>query len=644
MTTKSSVAAAIAACALISVAAIQPVNGAEPQLPNVVSADPANFTPNVNDGQVNSMVQIGNRVIAVGKFTTITEAASAGGTTYTRNGIFAFNATTGDVDTAFVPNVGTSEVNEVVDAGDGTVYLGGAFNSVNGAARTQRVARINATTGAVVATFLSPNLNRAITDMQLVGNRLFVGGSFTTVAGQPRTLLAALNATTGSDTGTVAVTFANTWNGGSITVKHFDISEDGATLVAVGNWRNVNGQSRPQIVKLDLTAQSATLSNWSTQRYATTCASAFDTYLRDVDISANGQYFGVVTTGAYAGGVGSGTLCDTVARWENNSQANANPTWVDYSGGDTLTQVKIVGSVMYVGGHQRWLNNPFAGDSAGAGAVSREGLAAVDVRNGLPFTWNPGRARGVGVWEFLTTSAGLWVGHDTNSTGGETRKRIALFPTAGIALPAENTGTLPTNAYLLGSQPGATDGVTRKFFTGTSVTSAATVAAGGVAWSQARGAFMIDGTLFTGWNDGTLRVRSFNGTTFGTSTNVNLNGLTAFANDLRNVTGMFYDRTTARLYYTISGQTRLYYRYFLPESRIVGAVRFDGPANGNGITWSQTAGLFLNGGTLYQATTAGNLSAVGWNSGSLTGNASTVSGPGTDGQNWNARGLFLYGP
>ncbi len=301
----------LAAVLTLSVAGIiSPAAGAEPNLDRIVSANPSDFTPNVNQGKVNAMVQVGSRIIAVGKFTSVTAAASAGGATFTRNGIFAYNATTGVIDTAFVPNVGTAEVSEVIDAGDGTVFIGGAFANVNGAAQTQRVARINATTGAVVTTFKSPNPNKAINDMQLINNKLYIGGSFTKVGSPARTLLAALDPTTGADTGTVALTFADTWNGGSIAVKHFDISDNGQTLVAVGNWRNVNGQSRPQIAKIDLTGanQAASLSSWATTRYGTGCAPSFDTYMRDVDIAPNGQYFAVATTGAYSGGVELGHL------------------------------------------------------------------------------------------------------------------------------------------------------------------------------------------------------------------------------------------------------------------------------------------------------------------------------------------------
>ena len=125
----------------------------EPTHDRIVSANPENFTPNVQDGRVNAMVQIGNRIIAVGKFTKVNVT---GGPTITRNSIFAFNATTGAIDTTFVPNVGTKEVFDVVDAGDGTVFIGGLFASVNGAAKTQKVARINATTGAVVSDLQVP--------------------------------------------------------------------------------------------------------------------------------------------------------------------------------------------------------------------------------------------------------------------------------------------------------------------------------------------------------------------------------------------------------------------------------------------------------------------------------------------------------
>ena len=76
--------------------------------------------------------------------------------------------------------------------------------------------------------------------------------------------------------------------------------------------------------------------------------------MRDVAYSPDGSYFVVVTTGApYAG-----TLCDTAARWETAATgADLQPTWIDYTGGDTLLSVGISEQAVYVGGHIRWLNN-----------------------------------------------------------------------------------------------------------------------------------------------------------------------------------------------------------------------------------------------------------------------------------------------
>ena len=45
------------------------------------------------------------------------------------------------------------------------------------------------------------------------------------------------------------------------------------------------------------------------------------------------------------------------------------------------------------------------------------------------------------------------------------------------------------------------------------------------------------------------------------------------------MTGMFFDN--GRIYYTVSGNPRLYYRYFTPESQVVGANLFVGSSHGD---------------------------------------------------------------
>ena len=98
--------------------------------PAVVSADPVNFTPNITNGKVEAIVQVGNRMIVAGTFTQAQNAGST--TTLTRNRILAFNATTGVIDTAFNPNVNGEITSMVVAPGGTAVIIAGTFTSVGG--------------------------------------------------------------------------------------------------------------------------------------------------------------------------------------------------------------------------------------------------------------------------------------------------------------------------------------------------------------------------------------------------------------------------------------------------------------------------------------------------------------------------------
>jgi hypothetical protein len=612
----------------------------------IVSANPANYTPDVLDdgtgkSTVMSTAQVGNTVVSVGDFKTVTQA----GSTYARTNIFAFAASTGTVSTTFVPAV-NGIVNKVLDAGDGqSVYIVGKFSTVNGVSASH-VARLNVSTGQLITGFKPPSINGDVIDVALRAGRLYVSGAFTAIKGQPQTSLAALDPSTGALLSGVNLTFSGTWNGGRTFVRAIDLTPDGSRLVAIGNFTSVNGQSRPQIAMIDTNATPAALDSWATTRFTTTCSSRFETYLWEVSVSPTGDYFTVVATGAFSGGLSTGTLCDSASRWPIGtawSGPGQNPAWVDYTGGDTMTAASSVGRIIYVGGHFRWLNNPYASDSPGPGAVARTGLAALDARNGLPLSWNPTRNRGFGVRQFTPVTDGLYISHDTNFLGHEAHQRLAFMPVAGgTALPPENTGTLPGEVYLLSPSTTGGDAVSERTFDGTQGGASQPVAGGGESWGQVKGAFMVDGMLYYGKADGTFHKRSFDGTTFGPDQVINLTGASTqahtFVADLKNVTGMFYDRNTARIYYTMSGSSSLYYRYFLPESDVVGAVRFTGPSSPSGLNWATTSGMFFVSSTnkLYAASTTGVLYSMSWINGS-PGTASPVVGS----SGWAAKGLAL---
>src|SRR5262249_30206520 len=106
----------------------------------------------------------------------------------------------------------------------------------------------------------------------------------------------------------------------------------------------------------------------------------------------------------------------------------SQPRWSNYTGGDSLYSVAIGSGAVYVGGHQRWLDNPFGFDGQGPGAVPRKGIGAIDPTSGKALSWNPGKDRGHGVERLLLTSQGLWVGSDGTFVAGERRPGVALFP------------------------------------------------------------------------------------------------------------------------------------------------------------------------------------------------------------------------
>jgi hypothetical protein len=410
----------------------------------VVNPDPVNFTPNILNGKVEAIVQVGARMIVAGTFTQARNAGST--TTITRNRILAFNATTGVIDTAFNPNVNGEITSMVVAPGNTAVIIAGTFSSVGGSAAT-RIAKLDAVTGARITAFTATAAG-PVNDMALWGSKVILGGQFNKINNVNRSKLASVDAVSGALDPNVNLSVAGLFNGGTTNIQKLDVSPDNTKLVIVGNFTTVAGQSRVQIALISLSAGPATVANWQTNDFSGACASSFNTYMRDVEFSPDGAYFVPVSTGA---GYFPTTLCDTATRWESSATGvGLHPTWIDYSGGDTYTAVAITGTTIYVGGHMRWLNNDIVGDVAAAGAVSREGIGALDPQNGMPLTWNPTRARGVGVFAFLATPTGLWVGHDTMTMGHETHNRIGMFPLAGGTTPPVGANaTLPGTLFNL---------------------------------------------------------------------------------------------------------------------------------------------------------------------------------------------------
>ena len=407
----------------MALAAVPFAASASIALGTVVSDDPANFTPNVASGAVYKFTQVNGTMYAGGAFSSVsTPAGVSPGGTFSRSNIVAFNATSGVVSTSFAPSV-NGEVWAMASDG-ASLWIGGTFTTVNGVAR-RGVAKLNPATGAVDSAFNANLASGKVTELALVGGRLIAGGTF---PGKLR----AVNPATGANTGylNLAISGSVTTNAGPVEVYRFAVNPAGNRLVAVGNFTSVGGQTRYRAFMLTLGATSGTLNAWYYPPLQNLCrAASLPDYMRDVDFSPDGSWFAFVSTGfiPQAGGVGR-DLCDATARFETDVAAPVRPTWINYTGGDTLHSVAATDVAVYVQGHQRWMDNPQGSNAPGPGAVARAGIGAINPATGLALSWNPGKERGVGGKDLYVTSQGLWVGSDTNRIGGETRRRIALMP------------------------------------------------------------------------------------------------------------------------------------------------------------------------------------------------------------------------
>jgi PKD repeat protein len=650
----------------------------------IANVVPAAFTPNIGNGATEAIVQVGTRMVIGGSFTSVTPTAGTGaGKAVTRNRIFAFNATTGALDTGFAPSF-NGEVDAIVPTADGSaVYVGGTFTSVNGV--STRLSEFNLTTGARIATF-NPSFNGQIKDLALVGNRLLVAGNFTTVNGAAHGGLVSLNATTGATDPYLNINVSGHHNFGHVPGAvqggvggvSIAVSPDRTRAIVDGNFTSakdsVGTYARDQIMNVILGPTSATVDpNWKSNAYTSACfANAYDSYVRDIGWSPDGSYFVLSATGGYNGG--SFQDCDTASRFDASSTGqNVAPAWIDFTGTDSLYSVAVTTSAVYVGGHNRWLNNPLGQDKAAAGAVPRPGLAALDPANGEPLAWNPGRQpRGHGAEVVYASPAGIWVGSDTDfiGNGRYKRQKLSFFPFAG-GTPAtgNNTGDAHT-VFVAGASGNSFSANTFDPTTGAgSVAASQPSNGGGIAWGAAQGAFVLNGRIWYG-QGGQFFYRTWDGANaFGPAQLVDpyndpawdtvVNGSPpsgatyrgippAFYGELSKVTGMFY--ANRAIYYTMTGSKNLFKRAFSPDTAassvpnqvtggVISPVEQTVVSGGSPVDFTDAGGMFVANGSLWYATRSdGKLHQAPWNGTTVTG-PSTVDALATG--NWAAKGVFV---
>ena len=614
---------------VIAAVAVPVASAQEPSVrqTRLVSSTPATNTPKVLDGQVNAIAVLGSDIVIGGTFTQLQDPG--GSATTTQPYLAAFNATTGAIDQGFRPAL-NGLVNSIDVAGSNLV-VGGEFTTVDGVG-WKGLTEVTVS-GARVTTFTS-QVSGIVNSVAVRAGRLYIGGRFTTVGGVARIGLAALNPATGvvDPAFNLPVGSSRSTASGPF-VKVLDVSPNGATLVVGGNFDAIGGQVRRQLALISTATNKVTA--WSTGAFAGNCSPNYITYVYGVGFSPDSTYFAVAT----AGGPHVGSICDSASRFENVASANQNPTWVDPTGGDSLNAVAVTGTAVYVGGHERWINNYFGANSAGPGAYplgadqTQGDLAALDPLTGTPLPWgasnsprsDPQSTGGGGVFALLATPTGLWEGFDTTTTVGS-HQRIAFFPIAGgRTIPGTPTNALPGTVYISGTS------LVSRQYTGSAFGSAVAVAhPSAVNWASVRGAFLDNGEIFYADGSTKLKESSFDGSTVGAGQPIQFGGSVIWSQ----VMAMTFN--AGHLYY-VNGDGRL---YSLPFNGTTPIVSSNPPSIAGTSGYASVTSMFIAGGHLYWQS-GGKLYRQAMAGAVATGSSTQVSGPGVDALTWTATSTFF---
>ena len=448
------------------VASASPVTGARPSAAAAVvatgpvSAVPAAGTPALLKhttpfDNVRQLVQCGNTMYAVGKFTQI----MWNGTTYSRNNIFSFSATAPYAVTSWNPGANGEVDSVALNSGCTHAYIGGDFTGA-GHGSADHIANIRVPNGTLVNDW-AHHINKRVNTIAMTSNgHLLVGGTFTSVDGDTaHPYFASLSPSTGKDDGFLNLHISGTYhycNGaGTKCSTHFptevynqQLSHGGTLDLAEGVFTSAGGQARQQIFMLNLAASPASVTGWTSPEwdgsdgnsYPYHCKYSLPFYIRAAAWSPGDQTVYIATTGEHPynwnGQFPLTGICDATAAFPA-TQTSVTHAWVNYTGCDSLYSVAADHSAEYVAGHPRWMNNQNDCNAAGPGAIPSFGLQGRKPANGAPLLGGNGngrysmsRANGD---DMLLTGAGLWIassnrfaldqcGHKTGHAG------ICLLP------------------------------------------------------------------------------------------------------------------------------------------------------------------------------------------------------------------------
>jgi hypothetical protein len=307
-------------------------------LPPIFTGNPVLYSTSAldswgQDGIVYAVKIVGDTVLAVGDFANAVHHT----VTSPRANVMAVRRSTG----ALLPFVANTNGIVYAVASDGaSVYLGGDFTAVNGAAHA-RLAKVDLATGAVDPSF-NASTGGAVRDLLLVGNRLYAVGEFQSMNGTRRDSGAVVDKLTGA----LDPSFDPGADGRINTVA---INRTGTKLYLGGVFLHLGATARSYVSEVDPT----------TGKVQGPAFASVGDLIRDLTVKDDG-------TTVYGGGGGG---FNSAAAWDATT---GKRIWAVRADGDTQAIASSNGYV-YMGFHDGFQGNKtlrLLALDPGTGAVS----------------------------------------------------------------------------------------------------------------------------------------------------------------------------------------------------------------------------------------------------------------------------------
>jgi hypothetical protein len=341
-------------------------------------------------GRVRTLAVANGVAYLGGSFTTL----FSHGTRHTviRNHLAAIDVSTG-APTSWNPDVnGPVRTIRVIGS---RVYIGGSFTSVGGD-HVRNVAALDRADGRPVRGFTA-SANGVVNALAASDTTLYLGGAFTRVDGALHHTLAAVSLASG----VVRPAFHAGTNGVVNTLLRDAVTR---RLYVGGKFARIDGVARPYLGAIG--SRRGAAFRWANAPLGQVWSLA---------LQAGGSLYAAV--GGHEGG-----------QLDSYSPATGRRRWHRFADGD-VQAVALAGSEVLAGGH--FLN--VCGTNIGGGSpwvcaapVQRDRFFATD-RAGAVQPWNPGANSLYGVWSLRTDARHVIAGGDFTIVGGSHQARYVQF-------------------------------------------------------------------------------------------------------------------------------------------------------------------------------------------------------------------------